>query len=165
MNIIYQRRSIRKYEDKEIPKEKLIQLVKAGMQAPSAHNKKPYEFIIVTEKETLNRLSETGLYCHMLKYAAAAIIVISPGDEKETPYWQADCGAVVENILLEATDLKIGSCWIGEYPNIEKSDKVKEILEIPNNYQVFATISLGYTKDQKEPNNNYYEEKIHYEKF
>ena len=54
MNVIYQRRSIRKYEDKEIPKEKLIQLVKAGMQAPSAHNKKPYEFIIVTEKETLN---------------------------------------------------------------------------------------------------------------
>lgn len=165
MNAIYNRRSIRKYEAKNISSSKLDQLVKAGMQAPSAHNKKPYEFIIVTEKNILNELSETGLYCHMLKYAAAAIVVISTADDKETPYWQADCGAVVENILLEATQLGIGSCWIGEYPNIEKSNKVKEILEIPKNYQVFATISLGYTTDEKEPNNNYYKEKIHYEKF
>lgn len=165
MNSIYNRRSIRKYEDKNIPKSKLEQLVKAGMQAPSAHNKKPYEFIIVTEKELLNKLSETGLYCHMLKYAAAAIVVMSKADEQETPYWQADCGAVVENILLEATELGIGSCWIGEYPNIEKSQKVKEILLIPEDYQVFATISLGYAQEKKSPNDNYYKEKVHYEKF
>ena len=101
----------------------------------------------------------------MLKYAAAAIVVMSKADEQETPYWQADCGAVVENILLEATELGIGSCWIGEYPNIEKSQKVKEILLIPEDYQVFATISLGYAQEQKSPNDNYYKEKVHYEKF
>ncbi len=165
MNTIYKRRSTRRYEEKDISKDLLDKLVKAGMQAPSAHNKKPYEFIIVTDKNILNKLSGTGLYCHMLKYAAAAIVIISTADDKQTPYWQADCGAVVENILLEATDLQIGSCWIGEYPNIEKSDKVKKILEIPNEYQVFATISLGYGTEEKEPNNNYYPEKIHYEKF
>lgn len=164
MNAIYKRRSIRKYEEKKIPKEELDKLVKAGMQAPSAHNKKPYEFIVITKEDILNQLSKTGLYCHMLKYAAAAIVVISQAKE-ETPYWQADCGAVVENILLEATDRNIASCWIGEYPNIEKSNKVKDILEIPNNYQVFATISLGYSTVEKEANNNYYEEKVHYEKF
>lgn len=165
MNVIYKRRSIRKYTDKKISARDLKKLVKAGMQAPSAHNKKPYEFIIVTEKDILNKLSETGIYCHMLKYAPAAIVVISTAGNKETPYWQADCGAVVENILLEATYLKIGTCWIGEYPNIEKSDKVKEILKIPKDYQVFATISLGYAVNEKEPNDNYYEEKVHYEKF
>lgn len=165
MEIIYKRRSIRKYEDKKIAKAELEKLVKAGMQAPSAHNKKPYEFIIVTEENLLRKLSETGIYCHMLKYSAAAIVIVSTANDQETPYWQADCGAVVENILLEATYLKIASCWIGEYPNINKSNKVKEILKIPNNYQVFATISLGYAKEEKEPNNNEYPEKIHYEKF
>ncbi len=165
MNAIYERRSIRSYLDKSIPVEELKKIIKAGMQAPSAHNKKPYEFILVTNKETLNKLSKTGLYSNMLEKASAAIVLISQADTKNTPYWQADCGATVENMLLEATNLKIGSCWIGEYPNIEKSNKVKKILEIPNDYQVFATISLGYAKNQKEPNNNYYEEKIHYEKF
>ena len=165
MKTIYKRRSIRRYIEKEIAKEDLLKLVKAGMQAPSAHNQKPYEFIIVTKRKTLDKLSETGLYCHMLKYAHAAIVIISEANKEKTPYWQADCGAVAENILLEATDMKIGSCWIGEYPNKEKTDKVKEILQIPKDYEVFATISLGYTEQEKEPNNNYYEEKIHIEKF
>lgn len=165
METIYKRRSIRRYIEKEIAKEDLLKLVKAGMQAPSAHNQKPYEFIIVTKRKTLDKLSETGLYCHMLKYAPAAIVIISEANKEKTPYWQADCGAVAENILLEATDMKIGSCWIGEYPNKEKTDKVKEILQIPKDYEVFATISLGYTEQEKEPNNNYYEEKIHIEKF
>lgn len=165
MNAIYQRRSIRKYQEKDITIEILEKLVKAGMQAPSAHNLKPYDFILIKNKPTLESLSETGLYCHMLKQANAAIVVCSIADSIKTPYWQADCGAVVENILLEATNLGIGSCWIGEYPNVEKSAKVKDILNIPKDYQVFATISLGYPLREKEANNNYYEEKIHYEKF
>lgn len=165
MKEIYSRRSIRDYTEQELRKEQLEQLVKAGMNAPSAHNKKPYDLIIVQEKSTLERLSQTGPYAHMLEKATAAIVVCSIASEENTPYWQADCGAVVENILLEATSLGIGSCWIGEYPNIEKSEKVKMILEIPNEYEVFATISLGYPLKTKKENNNYYPEKVHYEKF
>ncbi len=164
METIYKRRSIRKYNDKKIEPEKIKMLLKAGMNAPSAHNLKPYDLIVVENKDTLKRLSETGKFSHMLEYAAAAIITCSKANE-ECPYWQADCGAVVENILLEATDLGIASCWIGEYPNMEKSTQVKRILKIPEDYQVFATISLGYSEITKEPNNNYYEEKVHYEKF
>lgn len=165
MKELYKRRSIREYNDKEISLEELEELVKAGMNAPSAHNKKPYDFIIVRDKKTLKRLSQTGPYAHMLEQASAAIIICSIADEETTPYWQADCGAVTENILLEATSLGIGSCWIGEYPNIEKSEKVKMILEIPKDYQVFSTISLGYPLKDKKENNNFYTEKIHYEKF
>lgn len=165
MENIFKRRSIRKYIDKKIEKDNIKKLLKAGMNAPSAHNLKPYDLIVVENKETLKLLSQTGKFSHMLEYAAAAIIICSQADEKKYPYWQADCGAVAENILLEATDLGIGSCWIGEYPNIEKSIQVKKILEIPENYKVFATISLGYSEIEKDPNNNYYEEKVHYEKF
>lgn len=165
MEIIYKRRSIRNYTDKKIGEKNLKKILKAGMNAPSAHNLKPYEFIVVTKKQTLKDLSKTGLYCHMLEYAQAAIVIISIADEEKTPYWQADCGAVAENMLLEATHLGIGSCWIGEYPNIEKCKKVKQILRIPNNYKVFATIALGYATKEKESNNNYYEEKVHQETF
>lgn len=164
MDTIYKRRSIRKYIEKEIEPEKIQKLLKAGMNAPSAHNKKPYEFIVVTNEEILKKLSETGPYSHMLEYAKAAIVIISKVTPA-TPYWQADCGAVVENILLEATYLNIGSCWIGEYPAMEQVSRVKKILEIPEDYEVFATISLGYTDQEKSPNNNYYEEKVHKEKF
>lgn len=165
MKTIYKRRSIRQYTDKKISIGDLEKLLKAGMNAPSAHNQKPYDFIVVTDKATLKKLSETGPYCSMLENATAAIVVVSVADKETTPYWQADCGAVVENILLEATELGIGSCWIGEYPVLEKSEKVKRILEVPTNYQVFATISLGYPLKEKQENDNYYPEKVHIGKF
>ena len=165
MNEIYQRRSIRKYTDKEISKEDIEKLLKAGMNAPSARNKKPYELIVVQNKETLKKLGDTYIYSNMLCGANAAIIVCSLGDDKETPYWQADCGAVTENILLEATSLGIGSCWIGGYPALEKTAKEKEILGIPEEYKLYSTISLGYPAEDRKPNDNYYPEKVHYEKF
>ena len=101
----------------------------------------------------------------MLNEANAAIVVCSRADDEKTPYWQADCGAVTENILLEATHLGIGSCWLGGYPDLEKTAKEKEILEIPEEYKVFCVISLGYPNENKKPNDNYYQEKVHYEKF
>ena len=165
MKEIYQRRSIRKYTEKEISKEDIEKLLKAGMNAPSAHNKKPYQLIVVQNKETLKKLSDTCIFSKMLEGANAAIVVCSSADDKETPYWQADCGAVTENILLEATSLGIGSCWLGGYPDLEKTGKEKEILGIPEEYKLFCTISLGYPAEERKPNDNYYPEKVHYEKF
>ncbi len=165
MNEIFERRSIRRYTDKEISDEDIKKLLKAGMNAPSAHNKKPYDLVVVKNKETLKKLADTCIYSHMLNEANAAILVCSLGDDKETPYWQADCGAVTENILLEATSLGIGSCWIGGYPDLEKTGKEKTILGIPDNYKLFCTISLGYPAEDRKPNNNFYPEKVHYEKF
>ena len=165
MEEIYKRRSIRKYTDKEISDEDMKKILKAGMNAPSAHNLKPYDLIVIKNKKTLNKLAEAGQYSKMLYEANAAIAVCSRADNKETPYLQADCGAVTENILLEATHLGIGTCWIGGYPNIEKTAKEKEILEIPDDYQVFCLISMGYPAEERKVNDNYYEEKVHCEKF
>lgn len=164
MEEIYLRRSIRRYTDRNISDEDMKKILKAGMNAPSAHNQKLYDLVVVKNKDTLKKLANSGAYTHMLEYANAAIIVCSVADDT-VPYWQSDCGAVTENILLEATSLGIGSCWIGGYPNTELTTKEKEILEIPKNYEIFSTISLGYPQDKKEPNNNYYEDKVHYEKF
>lgn len=165
MKEIFERRSVRKYTDKDISSEDMEKLLKAGMNAPSAHNYKPYDLIAVKNKEILKKLADTCIYSHMLNEANAAIIVCSRADDEKTPYWQADCGAVTENILLEATHLGIGSCWLGGYPDLEKTAKEKEILGIPEEYKVFCVISLGYPNENKKPNDNYYQEKVHYEKF
>lgn len=165
MKEIFERRSVRKYTDKDISSEDMEKLLKAGMNAPSAHNYKPYDLIAVKNKETLKKLADTCIYSHMLNEANAAIIVCSRADDEKTPYWQADCGAVTENILLEATHLGIGSCWLGGYPDLEKTAREKEILGIPEEYKVFCVISLGYPNENKKPNDNYYQEKVHYEKF
>ena len=165
MEEIYKRRSIRKYTEKEISDEDMKKILKAGMNAPSAHNLKPYDLIVIKNKETLNKLAEAGQYSKMLYEANAAIAVCSRADNKETPYWQVDCGAVTENILLEATHLGIGTCWIVEYPDLEKTAREKEILEIPDNYQLFCLISMGYPAEEKKINDHYYEGKVHYEKF
>lgn len=165
MKEIFERRSVRKYTDKDISSEDMEKLLKAGMNAPSAHNYKPYDLIAVKNKEALKKLADTCIYSHMLNEANAAIVVCSRADDEKTPYWQADCGAVTENILLEATHLGIGSCWLGGYPDLEKTAKEKEILGIPEEYKVFCVISLGYPNENKKPNDNYYPEKVHYEKF
>ncbi len=165
MKEIFERRSVRKYTDKDISSEDMEKLLKAGMNAPSAHNYKPYDLIAVKNKGTLKKLADTCIYSHMLNEANAAIVVCSRADDEKTPYWQADCGAVTENILLEATHLGIGSCWLGGYPDLEKTAKEKEILGIPEEYKVFCVISLGYPNENKKPNDNYYQEKVHYEKF
>lgn len=165
MEEIYKRRSIRKYTNKEVSNEDIKKLLKAGMNAPSAHNLKPYDLIVVQNKETLKMLADVGTYSKMLYEANAAIVVCSSADDKETPYWEADCGAVTENILLEATSLGIGTCWIGGYPNMEKTAKEKIILGIPENYELFCLIAIGYPAEEKRVNDHYYEEKVHYEKF
>ena len=165
MKEIYERRSIRKYTNQEISDEDIKKVLKAGMNAPSAHNLKPYDLIVVKNKETLRKLADCCIYSHMLNEANAAIVVCSSANMEKTPYWESDCGAVTENILLEATSLGIGTCWLGGYPDLEKTGKEKKILGIPDDYRIFCVISMGYPAETRKVNDNYYEDKVHYEKF
>jgi nitroreductase len=102
MNMIYQRRSIRKYTEKAIPRERLLEVVKAGMNAPSAGNEQPRHFIVMTDRSVLQKITEFHPHSRMLKEAPAAICVY--GDvalEKHSGFWVQDCAAAPENILLE----------------------------------------------------------------
>lgn len=160
MKEIYKRRSIRTYKEDKIPVETLELLVKAGMNAPSAHNKRPYQFVVVTDKTVLEQLSIASPYSSMLKGSAAAIILVAA---QTTPYWQQDMGASCQNILLEATSMELGSCWIGCFPNIEACTSVRHTLNIPSELEVFAIISLGYCKQGVDENAFYEQSRIHYE--
>ena len=162
MKEIFSRRSIRKYSDKEISNIDLKMILKAGMNAPTARNLKPFEFIIIKEKGILEKLSITKKNSYFVKDSNTTIIII--GNEL-SEFWQQDLGAVTQNILLEATYLNIGSCWIGIAPNDECENYIKNLLNVPKNKRVFCMVSLGYPAETKEPNGFYDENKIHYNRY
>lgn len=163
MNEIYKRRSIRRYNEKDIPNDILKEILKAGMNAPSAYNSKPYEFIVIESKDLLLSLSEIKQEASFLKWSNKAIVLLAIEDK--SLYWQQDLGASMQNMLLTATENNIGSCWIGCAPAEEVEAKVKDILGIPKKRRVFAILSLGYTDNEKEENNYFDENIIHYNKY
>lgn len=162
MKEIFLRRSIRKYNDKEISNVDLEMILKAGMNAPSGRNLKPYEFIIVRDKEVLKKLSMTKKSSYFVKDSNACIVLV--GIEL-SEYWQQDLSAVAQNILLEATRLNIGSCWVGIAPNEQYEGYVRKIVNVPNNKRIFCMIPLGYSDEVKELNDFYDENRIHYDKW
>lgn len=162
MNEIFSRRSIRTYTNKEISDNDLQKIIKAGMNAPSARNLKPYEFIVVKDKNKLEQLSNTKNSAYFVKNSNTSIIVLG---KEVSDFWQQDLGATTQNMLLEATYLNIGSCWVGITPNSESENYIKDLFDIPKEIRVFNVISLGYSKEQKEKNNFYDESKVHYNNY
>lgn len=168
MNILFRRRSVRAYTDQEIEKEKIDLILRAGMQAPSARNQRPWRFLVIQNRKDLARLANVTPNLKILKDAQAAIFTFFVKEDLVAPLFvQQDLSLATMNILLEATELGIGSCWIGLYPNLDRTNSVNKALKTPKNLEVFSLISLGYPKD---PNALYFidrfePEKIYYEKF
>jgi nitroreductase len=119
IDLIKKRRSIRKFDpSKPVTREQLDRLLGAAMLAPSACNSRPWEFIAITKRETLDDIARIHPYAKMCETATAAIIVIAlPPTQGPTGYFPQDCGAATENIIIEAMALGLGTCWCGVYPN------------------------------------------------
>ncbi len=132
MENIFHRVSIRKYEDKPVEKEKILQILKAGMQAPSACNQQPWEFYVVTDKEKILELSKATPYSGC---AAGAPVVIVPVYRKEglpvQDMAQIDMSIAQENIWLETDALGLGGVWIGIAPLKDRMALVHDILKLP----------------------------------
>lgn len=145
MENIFHRVSIRKYEDKSVEKEKILQILKAGMQAPSACNQQPWEFYVVTDKEKILELSKATPYSGC---AAGAPVVIVPVYRKEglpvQDMAQIDMSIAQENIWLETDALGLGGVWIGIAPLKDRMALVHDILKLPENVEVFSLFALGY---------------------
>lgn len=149
MSSIDIRRSVRKYNDKVIDKDTLIKLCEAGFLAPSARNQDSRAFIIIDDEKVISLLSTISMGAKVLENAKCAIAVIGINSDKvPTPrMMDQDLAASTQNILLKATELNIGSCWIGVHPIEERSNLAKEILNVKGNDYVFSIIALGYIDD------------------
>lgn len=165
---IMTRTSIRQFTDQPIAKDTLDVLVKAGMAAPSAMNKQPWAFVVVTEKEVLDSLNAVKPWFN-LKTATAAIIVC--GDMNKAiegtgrEYWIQDCSAATENILLAAHAYGLGAVWCGVYPGDEIVAGVTRVLQLPENIIPLDVITLGYPAENPEPKDKFKEENVHYQKW
>lgn len=165
---IMTRTSIRQFTEQPVSKDTLDNIVKAGMAAPSAMNKQPWAFVVVTERAMLDSLNDIHPYAN-LKTATAAIIVC--GDMDKTiegvgrEYWVQDCSAATENILLAAHAYGLGAVWCGVYPVPERIKPVQETLGMPENIVPLNIISMGYPAENPEPKDKFDATNIHYQKW
>ncbi len=171
LEIMRHRRSVRKYTGEPISEENLKMILQAAMLAPSGRSRRPWEFVVVRDKGTLSKLAgcrEHG--AEMLKGADCAIVVL--GDESKTDVWTEDCCNAMENMYLMASSLGVGCCWIqGRMRKVSEDctteQYVRNLLGVPENYRLEATMSLGMPAEHPAP----YEldelpwEQVHEERF
>lgn len=163
MNNIYHRVSIRKYKDCPVEKDKLLQILKAGMQAPNACNQQPWEFYVVTDKETIQKLSQITPYAGC---AAKAPVIIVPVYRTEglpaLPMVAIDMGMALENIWLETDALGLGGVCIGISPIQEWMGQARQILGITENLSVFSLFALGYPDEERTQQDRFDRSRIHF---
>ena len=162
MNSIYHRVSIRKYQNKPIEKEKILAILKAAMQAPSATNQQPWEFYVVTNREKLIALDDSNPYASACKEAPCAIVAVYRKDCRIPSFAQIDLSIAMENLWLETDAQGLGGVWIGTAPLEDRMEAVKKILDLPENLEAFALFPLGYPAEEKKQQDRFEEERIHY---
>jgi len=161
---IFSRRSIRKYTTEPVSEADIKTLLEAAMAAPSASNRKPWQFVVVTERQTLDALAEAHPHGKMLFQATLCIAVCGDLTEMER-YWVQDCSAATENLLLAATALGLGAVWLGVYPKDDRVAFVRPILDLPETITPLNLISIGHPAEEKEPRTQYNESRVHRERW
>jgi nitroreductase len=166
LTTIFNRKSVRSYTGGKVSQDQLVTLVKAGMAAPTAVDRRPWDFIIINDPNTIKKLAEKLPYAKMLNEAGAAIIVT--GDTKRQfttengeEYWMLDCSAASENILLAAESMGLGAVWTAVYPDKERIKAVRTLLNIPETVIPLNVIPIGIPTGKDKPKNKYNPKQIH----
>ena len=162
MNEIFHRTSIRKYLDKPVEAEKVEAMLKAAIVAPSAGNQQPWEFYVVTDGSTLEKLAKTSPYAGCTAGAPLAFVACYRTECRLPDYAQIDMSASVENLLLEADALGLGAVWLGIAPLEERMQAVQDVLNMPENLKAFAIIPCGYPEAIRPQQDRFEVERVHY---
>ena len=169
IEIIMARKSVRSYTSRPVEKEKVDIMLKAAMAAPSAVNKQPWAFIVIDDRDVLNKLAEVLPYAKMTAAAPMAIVVcgdLSKALNGETDrYWMLDCSAASENLLLAAESMGLGAVWTAVYPENDRIAKVRSVLSLPDHIIPFNLIPVGYPQHREEAKDKFKTENIHYNKW
>jgi nitroreductase len=155
IDILRERRSIRKYKDRKIETEKIELLMEAALRSPSSRGINPWRFVFVTDKATLAELSrakESG--SGFLKGAALGVVVCAA--EGESDVWVEDCSIAAIILQLAGCSHGLGSCWIQirkrmHSTSVSSEDYIKRVLDLPENFHVESMIAFGYPNEDKEP--------------
>ncbi len=168
LSLAQKRRSIRQYLEKSVETEKVQTLIEAALRAPSSRGFNPWEFVVVTDRVLLKRLSKAKPHgASFLKDAAIGIVVCS--DPEKSDVWIEDASIASIYIHLAAESMELGSCWIQIRERMHDREKsagqyIRELLDIPENFKVESMIAVGYPAEKKPPHpkEDLQYEKIHY---
>jgi len=162
MSLVMSRKSVRKYKDIEIPESKIEALLKAGMQAPSANNQQPWNFIVVNDRVLLDELSKMSNGSWPLGTSPVAIVPVMLETIKSPKMRTQDMSAATQNILLEAVDQGLGGVWIGVHPIDDRVKFVSKVLQTPKDVTPFCIIALGVPETKADIIERYDPSKVHH---
>lgn len=138
------RRSIRQYTGEKIDDDKIQAIIRAGMYAPSASNRRPWHFIIIDDRKIMKKIMEFHPYSAMLKNASHVIAVCGDEDLENGPgYYKLDCSAASQNILLAAHSFGLGAVWLGIEPREQRINDLCTLLDLPAHVHPLSLISIG----------------------
>ncbi len=170
LDLLKRRRTVRKFKEEKIHRDTIDKIVKAGLLAPSSKDKKPVEFIVVEDRDTMMKLRKCkSKGANGLDTAVCAIAVVADSDRSDV--WVEDASIASILLQLEAEALGLGSVWIQMRKRQsdfgESETEVRKVLNIPENYGVLSIVALGYKDEEKAhyDENNLNISKVHFEKF
>jgi nitroreductase len=165
---LFARRSIRTYREGTVDENTVRDLLEAAMAAPSAAAKDPWEFIVVRDREMLVRIAGGLPNGTMLSTAAFGLVVcgnLHRAHDKQLSYLLQDCSAAIENVLLAASMLGLGACWLGVHPREDRVAHIRSLLGIPEPVIPVSAIAIGWPGESKDARTRYREEMVHRERW
>ncbi|MDR2184439.1 MAG: nitroreductase family protein [Treponema sp.] len=169
MSAIFERRSVRDFLSRPVEADKIERILRAGFEAPSAHNRRPWEFLVISGREDLEALSRMSPYAKMCAKAAAAVAACvnlklgESKDEDHNAWWIQDLSAATENMLLQIVDEGLGGVWLGWYPDQGRVKAFSERFGLPAHLLPFSLIALGYPAGPPGKRDRFDAAKVHYE--
>ena len=164
LQAILNRKSIREYSEKEVTQDVIDKLLKAGMAAPSSRDRRPWHFIVVSDKAILENLGSQLRNASCLKGANKAIIVCGD-DQLSDNCWFLDCSAAAQNILIAAESMGLGAVWTAVYPYGDRAEIVNKVFNLQENIHALTIIPLGYPLVKGEPKDKFDGSRVHYDKW
>ncbi len=162
--VLLKRRSVRKFTEEPVSDEMIEELLHAAMSGPSACNRRPWDFYVVTNEEKLEELKSASKFS---KFSSKLAIVVCGNLSRALPlqmadYWIQDCSAATENILLRVTDLGLGAVWCGIHPQKRAEERVRKCLGLDEKQIPLNVIYIGHPAEEPEARDQYDEKCIHY---
>lgn len=169
MDSIMNRRSIRRFTEQMVEKDKIERILRAAMQAPTGHNAQEWEFLVVQDKDTILKISETSPVTVAAKNAGTVIIPLFNAQrrhpENHEDLWSADLAAATENILTQVEEEGLGAVWLSVWPYTEKMVYLSELFSLPEHIIPFCVIPIGYKLKEKPFEDRWDPEKVHWENY
>ncbi len=166
MDVINNRRSIRKFIEQKVEEEKIDKIIRAGMQAHSANNQQAWEFVVVTDKALKDELGNIHPYVKPILSADIVIVTLINKNLLKIPACiDQDMGACNENILLEAVEQGLGAVWMAVKPDPVRIESVTKILDLPDNIEPFSLVAVGYSDQENTFVDRYDATRVHYNKY